>query len=104
MQDSLQAMQTKIDEANSMLVKENEAARKAIEEAPPVIKETQVFVEDTKKVDTLITEVEHLKVTFLNKLVLLAIMCIIINAISKSVESIVISYTNLLEVYSSICM
>lgn len=90
LQDSLQAMQTKIDEANLMLFKEKEAARKTIEEALPVIKETQVFVEGTKKVDTLITEVEHWKVTILNKLVLLVNMCIIIYAISKSVKSIVI--------------
>ncbi|MQL83467.1 hypothetical protein Taro_015960, partial [Colocasia esculenta] len=63
LQDSLHVMQTKIDEANSMLVKEQEAARKAIEDAPPVIKETQVFVEDTEKVNSLITEVEQLKET-----------------------------------------
>ncbi|KAL9273072.1 Myosin-11-like protein, partial [Drosera capensis] len=61
LQSSLQSMQTKIDEANALVVKEREAAKKAIEEAPPVIKETQVFVEDTKKVDSLREEVEGLK-------------------------------------------
>ncbi|XAR53570.1 Myosin ATPase [Bertholletia excelsa] len=62
LQKSLQDMQSKIDEANALLVKEREAARKAIEEAPPVIKETQVFVEDTKKVEALMAEVDSLKV------------------------------------------
>lgn len=62
MQNSLQAMQTKVDETNALLVKEREAARKAIEEAPPVIKETPVIVEDTKKVESLTAEVESFKV------------------------------------------
>ncbi|XP_057962768.1 myosin-9 [Malania oleifera] len=61
LQNFLQAMQSKIDETNALLVKEQEAARKAIEEAPPVIKETQVMVEDTEKVDSLTAEVESLK-------------------------------------------
>ncbi|THG21657.1 hypothetical protein TEA_000286 [Camellia sinensis var. sinensis] len=61
LQNSLQVMQSKIDETNALLVKEREAARKAIEEAPPVIKETQVFVEDTKKVELLTAEVNNLK-------------------------------------------
>ncbi|KAF3793945.1 Myosin-11 [Nymphaea thermarum] len=61
LQASLQTMQTTIDEANAMLVKEREAARKAIEEAPPVIKETQVIVEDTKKIESLTAEVDDLK-------------------------------------------
>lgn len=62
LQNTVQALQTKVDESNAELVKEREAAKKAIEEAPPVIKETQVFVEDTKKVDSLTSEVENLKV------------------------------------------
>ncbi|GAB2287440.1 hypothetical protein Dimus_021817 [Dionaea muscipula] len=61
LQSSLQAMQTKIDEANALVVKEREAAKKAIEEAPPVIKETQVIIEDTKKIDSLTVEVSSLK-------------------------------------------
>ncbi|TXG66005.1 hypothetical protein EZV62_007280 [Acer yangbiense] len=60
-QNSLQEMQTKLDEANSLLVKERETAKQVIEEAPPVIKETQVLVEDTKKIDSLTEEVESLK-------------------------------------------
>lgn len=62
LQSSLQATQNKVDETNAMLVKEREAARKAIEEAPPVIKETTVLVQDTEKIDSLTAEVEHLKV------------------------------------------
>ncbi|KAA8534623.1 hypothetical protein F0562_032118 [Nyssa sinensis] len=61
MQNSLQAMQNKVDETNALLVKEREAAKKAIEEAPPVIKETPVIVEDTKKIESLTAEVESLK-------------------------------------------
>ncbi|PSR98811.1 Myosin-11 like, partial [Actinidia chinensis var. chinensis] len=61
LQNSLQAMQSKIDETNALLVKEREAAKKAIEEAPPVIKETPVFIEDTKKVESLMAEVDSLK-------------------------------------------
>ncbi|KAL5768174.1 hypothetical protein ACOSP7_014744 [Xanthoceras sorbifolium] len=60
-QNSLQEMQTKLDEANALLVKEREAVKQAVEEAPPVIKETQVLVEDTKKIDSLTEEVESLK-------------------------------------------
>lgn len=62
LQNSVENLQKKVDETNGLLVKEKEAARKAIEEAPPVIKETQVFVEDTKKVESLTAEVENLKV------------------------------------------
>ncbi|TYK26970.1 myosin-11 isoform X2 [Cucumis melo var. makuwa] len=47
LQNSLQELQTKVDETNSLLIKEREAAKKAVEEAPPVIQETQVLVEDT---------------------------------------------------------
>ncbi|CAK9314840.1 unnamed protein product [Citrullus colocynthis] len=61
LQNSLQELQTKVDETNSLLVKEREAVKKAVEEAPPVIQETQVLVEDTKKIDALTTEVESLK-------------------------------------------
>ncbi|KAK3000828.1 hypothetical protein RJ639_022262, partial [Escallonia herrerae] len=61
LQNSLEAMQNKVDESNALLVKEREAARKAIEEAPPVIKETQVIIEDTKKVESLAAEVDTLK-------------------------------------------
>ncbi|KAF8394312.1 hypothetical protein HHK36_020519 [Tetracentron sinense] len=61
LQNSLQAMQNKVDETNSLLVEEREASRKAIEEAPPVIKETPILVQDTEKIDSLTEEVESLK-------------------------------------------
>ena len=62
MQQSLQAMQSTVDETNVLLVKEREDARKAIEEASSVIKETPVLVQDTEKIDTLTAEMESLKV------------------------------------------
>ncbi|PPD77095.1 hypothetical protein GOBAR_DD25978 [Gossypium barbadense] len=42
------------------IIRERETAKKAIEEAPPVIQGKEVLVEDTKKVESLI-EVESLK-------------------------------------------
>ncbi|OWM83071.1 hypothetical protein CDL15_Pgr011753 [Punica granatum] len=60
-QDALLALQKQLEEANANIVKEREAARKAIEEAPPVIKETPVMVEDTEKINMLTAEVESLK-------------------------------------------
>lgn len=51
-----------MDEANALLVKEREAAKKAAEEAPPVIEETQVLVEDTKKIKLMTEELESVKV------------------------------------------
>ena len=62
LQDMLHEMQLQVEETNSLLIREREAARKAIEEAPPVIKETPVLVQDTEKIDSLTAEVEHLKV------------------------------------------
>ncbi|KAL6981556.1 hypothetical protein U1Q18_023182 [Sarracenia purpurea var. burkii] len=61
LQISLQVMQNKVDETNALLIKEREAAQKAIEEASSVIKETPVLVQDTQKMETLTTEVEELK-------------------------------------------
>ncbi|KAJ4969130.1 hypothetical protein NE237_015831 [Protea cynaroides] len=61
LQNSLQDMQAKVDEANALLVEERENARMNIEEAPPVIKETPVIVQDTEKIDSLTAEVEDLK-------------------------------------------
>lgn len=62
LQEALHTMQIQVEEANARVVKEREAARKAIEDAPPVIKETPVIIQDTKKVDSLTAEVESLKV------------------------------------------
>ncbi|PSS09411.1 Myosin-9 like, partial [Actinidia chinensis var. chinensis] len=61
LQNSLQAMQNKVDETNALLVIEREAAQKAMEEASSVVKETPVLVQDTEKIETLTTEVENLK-------------------------------------------
>ncbi|KAK3004284.1 hypothetical protein RJ639_019667 [Escallonia herrerae] len=66
-QDALHAMQMQIEEANSRVIKEREAARKAIEEAPPVIKETPVMVQDTSKVDTLKAEIDNFKALLLSE-------------------------------------
>lgn len=55
-------MQSRIDETTSLLEKEREAVKKTIEEAPPVVKETQVMVEDTEKINLLKAEVESFKV------------------------------------------
>ncbi|KAJ6762955.1 MYOSIN-9 [Salix purpurea] len=62
-QNSLEEMKNKIEEANALILNEREAAKKAIDDAPPVIKETQVLVEDTKKIDSLTEEVENLRIT-----------------------------------------
>ncbi|KAG5229197.1 plant myosin MYS1 family protein [Salix suchowensis] len=61
LQDALHDMQVQIEEAKSVVVKEREAARKAIEEAPPVIKEMPVMVQDTEKINSLSAEVEKLR-------------------------------------------
>lgn len=63
LQEALQAMHMQVEEANARIIKEREAAKKAIEEAPPVVKEVPVMVQDTEKVESLTAEVENLKVT-----------------------------------------
>ncbi|KAL9280116.1 Myosin-17 [Arabidopsis thaliana] len=60
-QEALQAMRLQVEEANAAVVREREAAKKAIEEAPPVIKEIPVLVEDTEKINSLTSELEALK-------------------------------------------
>jgi uncharacterized coiled-coil DUF342 family protein len=67
MQSSMEALQAKLDEASTKLAKEREAA-KTIEEAPPIVKGTQVVVQDTEKIDSLTTEVQELKVCSLQQL------------------------------------
>lgn len=66
LQEALHAMQLRVDDANSLVIKEREAARKAIKEAPPVIKETPVIIQDTEKINSLTAEVENLKVSLLS--------------------------------------
>ncbi|GAB2262831.1 hypothetical protein Droror1_Dr00003828 [Drosera rotundifolia] len=67
LQQSLQEMRMKVDEANALVAKEREAAWKAVEEAAAAaaaaVKETPVPVEDTKKIDRLTAEVDHLNVS-----------------------------------------
>ncbi|KAI7735589.1 hypothetical protein M8C21_030752 [Ambrosia artemisiifolia] len=67
LQEALRLMQIQIDEANAKVIKEREAARKAIEEAPPVVKETPIMIQDTKKIDTLTAEVGSLKALVQNQ-------------------------------------
>ncbi|KAL6984622.1 hypothetical protein U1Q18_017998, partial [Sarracenia purpurea var. burkii] len=67
LQDAVHAMQIQVEEANAKVIKEREAARKAIEEAPPVIKETPVIVQDTAKIDLLSAEVDSLKALLLSE-------------------------------------
>lgn len=62
LQEALHLMQIQVEEANARVIKEQEAARKAIEEAPPVIKETPVMIQDTAKIDALTAELESFKV------------------------------------------
>ncbi|GJY30391.1 myosin-11 isoform X1, partial [Tanacetum coccineum] len=60
-QTSLEALQKKLAEANATVVKEKEAARKAIQEAPPVVQEKEIIIEDTKRIESLTKEVNSLK-------------------------------------------
>lgn len=55
-------MQIQVEEANARVIKEREAAQKAIKEAPPVIKETPVIIQDTEKINSLLSEINSLKV------------------------------------------
>ncbi|CAL9114571.1 unnamed protein product, partial [Musa acuminata var. zebrina] len=65
LQDILHEMQLQVEQAKSTVIKEREAARKTIEEALPIIKETPVLVQDTEKIDSLNAEIENLKVLLL---------------------------------------
>ncbi|CAI0419602.1 unnamed protein product [Linum tenue] len=65
--NALNAMQSRVEEANALVVKEREAAQKAIQEAPPVIKETPVVVEDTEKIRSFTARVEKLEALLLSQ-------------------------------------
>ncbi|GAB2293322.1 hypothetical protein Dimus_027524 [Dionaea muscipula] len=67
LQETVTALQLELDEAKSMVIKEREAARRAIEEAPPVIKETPVIIEDTEKINSLAAELERMNVVLLSE-------------------------------------
>lgn len=67
LQQSVEAMQIKLDEANAQLVHEREIsqkAQKAVEEAVAIVHETPVPVEDTAKIEALTAEMEKMKVMF----------------------------------------
>lgn len=61
LRNSLKVMEDNVYEMNAMLAKEQEAAGKAIEEAPPVFK-APILVQNTKKMGSPTAEVEHLMV------------------------------------------
>lgn len=62
LQEALHEMRLQVEEVNSLLSKEKETAKKAIEEAVPVIQEATVYLQDTEKIDSLSAEIEKLKV------------------------------------------
>ncbi|XP_062213837.1 myosin-17-like isoform X2 [Phragmites australis] len=59
--EMVDVLQQAVDDAEARAIAEREAAKKAVAEAPPVIKETVVLVEDTEKVNSLHAEVARLK-------------------------------------------
>lgn len=61
LQHSSQAEQGKVDEKNVSLVKESESEEKA-NESLSAINKTSIPVQETEKIETLIAEVENLKV------------------------------------------
>ncbi|XP_074565345.1 myosin-17-like isoform X2 [Curcuma longa] len=61
LQTMLSEMQLQVEETKLMLIRERDAARKALEEAPPVIKETTILVQDMEKINSLTAQVEQLK-------------------------------------------
>ncbi|KMZ70180.1 Myosin-17 [Zostera marina] len=61
LQEALHEMRLQVEEVNSLLSKEKETAKKAIEEAVPVIQEATVYLQDTEKIDSLSAEIEKLK-------------------------------------------
>ena len=61
LQNILQEMQGKLEEAHNQIILEKEAAKLAIEQAPPVIKEVPVL--DNTKVEELTNHNHELEVT-----------------------------------------
>lgn len=61
LQEALRTMRSQLKEASVMVLKEQEAAQIAIEEASSVNKKP-VVVEDTEKIKSLSNEIEKLKV------------------------------------------
>jgi myosin-5 len=63
LQNALQEMQGQIDEAHAAIIHEKEAAKIAIEQAPPVIKEVPVV--DNTKLELLTNKNEKLEVNLI---------------------------------------
>ncbi|KAK6940706.1 Myosin head, motor domain [Dillenia turbinata] len=61
LENSLHFMQTKVDQSNKSLVKQQEDAEKVIKEVPSAASRTLVTMEESDRIDTLIAEVEKLK-------------------------------------------
>ncbi|KAL6615030.1 hypothetical protein ACP70R_037300 [Stipagrostis hirtigluma subsp. patula] len=61
LREMVDVLQQAVEDAETRAINEREAAKKAVAEAPPVIKETVVLVEDTEKVNSLHAEVGRLK-------------------------------------------
>ncbi|KAF0916335.1 hypothetical protein E2562_005934 [Oryza meyeriana var. granulata] len=61
LREMVDVLQQAVEDAEVRVIAEREAAKKAIAEAPPVIKEIVVHVEDTEKVDSLTDELGRLK-------------------------------------------
>uniref|UniRef100_A0A0D3EQK3 Dilute domain-containing protein n=1 Tax=Oryza barthii TaxID=65489 RepID=A0A0D3EQK3_9ORYZ len=61
LREMVDVLQQAVEDAEVRVIAEREAAKKAIAEAPPVIKEIVVQVVDTDKVDSLAAEVARLK-------------------------------------------
>ncbi|XP_075508017.1 myosin-9-like isoform X1 [Primulina tabacum] len=61
LQQSLEDTQSKLNETSALLLKEREAAQRAIEEASSIVIETPIPVEDTAKIEAITAEMEQLK-------------------------------------------
>ncbi|KAL5227455.1 hypothetical protein ABZP36_015720 [Zizania latifolia] len=61
LREMVDVLQQAVEDAEVRVIAEREAAKKAIAEAPPVIKEKVVLVEDAEKVSSLTAEVGRLK-------------------------------------------
>ncbi|XP_024011447.1 myosin-17-like [Eutrema salsugineum] len=59
--EAMQETQFQVEESNAAVIREGEAARKAIEKSPPFMKDTPVLVEDTEKINSLTSEMEAIK-------------------------------------------
>ena len=61
--EMVDVLQQAVEDAEVRVIAERESAIRAIADAPPVIKETVVWVEDTEKVSSWNAEVGRLKVS-----------------------------------------